>query len=459
MQKLIYESSLSFQELLLRNNNEKNIIKDSATLSFNEVFSNAINLAKSIYAIKGKGNRLLVPAFHNIRFVQTLLAIIFSGNIAVPVNPNLPAEQLKKITDKFKIENIPDFVKQGDFLPEIKPDDPALVILTSGSTGEPKAVSLTHHGILANALSVIKSMGLEKPGKIAIMLPLYHSFALVTQLITTLISGGQIYLVPEFKFPGELIQFINDNKIETLAGVPTNFKMILMGNELVFSLVKHITVAGAALEPVFAQRIKKAFPNASLWVGYGLTEAGPRVTAINDSEPAFKLGSVGKPIEDVEIKIKNHQVLVKSPSVMAGYLDDQKTTSEKIIAHWLYTGDLGQIDKNGYLFISGRKDDIFISGGEKISPLSIEKIINKYPGVNTSAVYGEPDSILGNKIIALIQTKENVIMKPKDLLLHCRKFLENFLVPHKFMKVTSLPLTANGKLQRKELSQCQKEKL
>jgi long-chain acyl-CoA synthetase len=458
-------SPFTIQGYLLKNKYDKCFIKDqTGKSSFSEIFINSSDLAKNIFSQNGKNKRYLIPAYHNTFFVESLLAVILSGNIAIPVDPDLTGEHLKKITKKFKIDFIfdkpfPASENQADMLPEIKPDDSVLALLTSGSTGEPKAVVSTIRNILSNAFSVITTMQLENPGKVAIILPLYHSFALVTQLITTLITGGQIFMTPDFKFPGELIDFIVENQIETIAGVPTNFKMLLMGNGIKFESVKHITVAGAALDPVFADNMKNSFPNAKIWVGYGLTEAGPRVTAINDSEPEFKLGSVGRPIDKVDIKIKNNEVLVKGPSIMKGYLDDQKTTYRKIINEWLYTSDLGKIDENGYLYIIGRKDDVFNSGGEKISPLTIERVLNKHPAIHFSAVYGETDPVLGNKIIALIQTEENVSLLPKDLLIYCKKHLENYLIPHKFMKVKSLPLTSNGKLQRKELPLCQKKKL
>jgi long-chain acyl-CoA synthetase len=457
------ETTFTLQKFFIENKKESLIIDQYGTSSFSEIITNALILARSIYSNIGKNKRIAVPAFHSVRFVESLLAVMFSGNICIPVNPHLTPEQLKKIVWKFKIDDVIDQSFSGTetgniSLPEIIPEDIAIALLTSGSTGEPKAVALTQQNIFSNALSVIKSMKLENPGKVAIILPLYHSFALVTQLITTLITGGSIYMVPEFKFPGELINFIRDNNIETIAGVPTNFKLLLMGNELIFESVKHITIAGSSLDPGFAENIKKAFPNSEIWVGYGLTEAGPRVTAINDSEPQFKLGAVGRPVDRVQVKINNHEVIVKGPSIMKEYLDDPLTTSEKITNKWLHTGDLGFLDQEGYLYIKGRKDDIFSSGGEKISPLTIERIINKYPEVHSSAVYGEEDSILGNKIIALVQLKEGKLLRPKDLLEHCRKYLENYFVPHKFFKVTSLPLTPNGKLQRKELPKCPKEK-
>ncbi len=458
--------AIDFFELLtkLAVSDNSNFIKDENSIStFSELARESIANAKKIFANFGTGKRFFISADHSVFFVEAFLSVAASGNIAIPVNPSLPTEQLKDLAHKFKIDYIIEDhypqMKKIFKIPELSGDNGAMALLTSGSTGDSKAVVLSHLNILANAASVIESMNIENPGTVALMLPLYHSFALVTQMVTTLLTGGQILMVPDFELPGELIKFIIQNQINTIAGVPTSFKLLLMGNTLKFEHLKHITIAGAALDAALSVEIKKAFPNASLWVGYGLTEAGPRVTAISDNQPEFVHGSVGKPIKGVELKIIDDEVLVKSPSIMVKYLDDKKTTAKKIIDGWLHTGDLGRLDENGHLYITGRKDDIFISGGEKISPLAIERILNKHPDIFSSAVSGENDPIMGSRIIALLQLRESKKIKIRDVIEHCQKHLEHHLVPHKFFKVNALPLTPNGKLKRKELPLCQKEKI
>lgn len=458
----------TLQDFLDNQSNEYNnsLIKDnSSSLSFKNLFQKIKLNSQNIYNNFGTQKRFLIAANNNIFFTEALLSVICSGNIAIPVNPELNENQISQLINKFHIDyyikdKLPDISnKDLNPLPDLLPETPALALFTSGTTGEAKLVVMSHENILFNAYSVIKTMNLSKPENLGLILPLYHSFALITQLITTLLTGGNIFFAGNNKYYDELSEFIIKNQINTIAGVPTNFKMLLFGQDKKYDSVKHITVAGASLDKNLAEEIKKSFFNAEIWVGYGLTEAGPRVTAINYNDPKFLKGSVGKPINEVEIKLLNNEILVKSQSNMIEYLDDSDATNKKINHGYLYSGDTGFIDEEGYLYITGRKDDIFMSGGEKISPLLIEKVINHHPDIANCAVFGEEDQIMGKRIIAVIKLKEEKKIRAKELLIHCSGLLDKNQIPHKFFKTEELPMTPNGKIMRKELPLCRKEKI
>lgn len=448
---------------LVKTENSYFIKDNKECFSFSDIAINALQNAKNIQNSIGQKKRFFISAKHTCFFLNAFLSVSASGNFAIPFNPLLSDEQLSELAGRFKadfiIRDVLDFPESLSTLKEPGEDSSEIILLTSGSTGDPKGVVLSQKAIFSNAVSVIRSMKLENPGNVGIILPLYHSFALVTQVITTFLTGGNIFLFPDFRLPGELFNFILNNNIETIAGVPSTFRLLLIGNTPCFENVKHITIAGGALEPLFGEKIKKAFPNAEIWVGYGLTEAGPRVTAIPYSDPKFSSGSVGKPIENVNISTNKGCVCVKSPSLMSCYLDDPEITSEKLNDGWLCSDDLGKIDEDGYLYISGRKDDIFISAGEKVSPVAIERVLNSFPGIDISAVYSETDDIMGNIPVALVKQKDNHVLRVKDLKSFCHKHLESHLIPRKFYKVYDLPLTPSGKLKRKELPQWQKEKI
>lgn len=452
-----------FFNLISDNNYSNYKLNDNLySLKFDDFFKEVKENSQNIYANYGTKKRFFIKANNNIFFVKALFSIICSGNIAIPINPDINNEKINELKDKFNIEciieeKIPDIKLNGNILPDISSKNPAIALFTSGTTGESKLVLMSHENILFNSYSVIESMNISNPKNIGIILPLYHSFALITQLITTFITGGNIYFAPKTKHYNDFSEFILKNNINTLAGVPTNFKMILFGEKKQYPNIEHITIAGASLDKNLAEQISQRFINAELWVGYGLTEAGPRVTAINCKNQKFNQGSVGKPIKGVEISIKDNEILVKSDSNMICYLDDIDSTSNKIINNYLYSGDTGFIDEDGYLYITGRKDDIFISSGEKISPILIEKILNNHPDIINSAVFGENDSIIGQKIIALVKLKNNI--KSKDLLIHCSKLLDKHQIPHKFFKVNELPMTPNGKIMRRELPLWKKEKI
>lgn len=450
---------------LILDNLKKNsftISDNSTTLTFNELYKSILEQKEKIRNEIGCYKRCLVMANNSISFVIDFLATIYSKNLPIITNPTFSQDKIDYIVNKFSILAILNenkLKKLENMSKKEKLENEFLSLFTSGSTGDEKIVVLSEEAIYHNAKSVIENMNLLNPENIAIILPLYHSFALVTQLITTLITGGNIFIKDNKTFFGDLIAFIKDNKINTIAGVPTNFKMLLLGNNELFTSIKHITVAGAALEVSFAEKMKKSFPNAQIWVGYGLTESGPRVTAIEYNDKKFSEGSVGKPISDITTFISEEEILVKSNSNMLYYLDDDLNTNLKKKDNIIYSGDTGYLDEEGYLYIVGRKDDIFISGGEKISPLMIEKIINSYEGIENSVVFPENDSFLGKKPSVVIKIKNNCKVNPKELYNYCTTFLDKNIIPKTFYKTDEIPLTSNGKLKRNEVSKCKKEKL
>ena len=326
------------------------------------------------------------------------------------------------------------------------PDDPALVLFTSGSSGQPKGVVLSHAAILANLKAIAVSMNLSEPASVAIMLPLHHSFALVTQLLLTLYTGGEIHLLPTALMPGERVRYLQSHQIERLAGVPTHFRLLCSDPELKLPHLRHIKVAGAALDQGLAAQILALAPRAELWVGYGLTEAGPRVTAISHHDPLFFRGSVGKPIAGVQLRIEDSEVYIRSESNMLAYLDQPDLSAERFSEGWLCSGDCGSLEGE-YLYLDGRKDDVFQSAGEKIAPLEIENMLQACVGVEAVAVYGEADPALGHRIAACIQGTASL----RDLRQYVRLCLAPEKRPQVWYAVDNLPQTANGKLKRKEL--------
>ncbi|HEY9842106.1 MAG: class I adenylate-forming enzyme family protein [Candidatus Sericytochromatia bacterium] len=332
------------------------------------------------------------------------------------------------------------------------PDAPALVLFTSGSSGEPKGVVLSHGQILANLQAVAAGMALETPDSVGVMLPLHHSFALITQVLLTLWTGGELHLMPAHWLPGERLAYLQQQRLHRLAGVPTHFRLLLDDEAVQLPDLRHIKVAGAALEPGLGQRILGACPAATLWVGYGLTEAGPRVSAIDHHDRHFATGSAGRALPGVQLKIAQGELLVRSPALMSGYLDQPEATAAALHDGWLATGDTACLE-DGYLYILGRRDEMFLVAGEKIAPLEIEKVLLGCAGVTGAAVYGEPDPVFGHRLVALIQGETEL----PALRRHARRQLPPEKRPQSWYAVNQLPLTANGKLRRKELPQWPKQ--
>jgi long-chain acyl-CoA synthetase len=198
---------------------------------------------------------------------------------------------------------------------------------------------------------------------------------------------------------------------------------------------------------------------------YGLTEAGPRVTAQRIGECKNKTGSVGKPIRGVSLIIKDQEgracqsgetgrIFVKSPSLMLGYWNDPESTSGKMIDGWLDTGDLGYGDEDGELFILGRADEVIIRGSHNIDPYRIENVIRKIPGVANCIVFGIPDPIDGQRVVCSIQKEEGVLVEHQKVMACCREYLAPYECPQVICEWAEIPLTPSGKLSRKLAGDC-----
>ncbi|MFN4152197.1 MAG: class I adenylate-forming enzyme family protein, partial [Candidatus Sericytochromatia bacterium] len=419
-------------------------------ITFSELGKNAFELAQYIKNTYSSNNNVFLPANRNIQFLEYLLALILSGNIPIVINPNINKNDYSNLKNQIKSLDIAfENLKKESFIIDsfkIKNSiQPSLALLTSGSEGTPKIVLMSHEGIFNNVNTVIKNMNLENPNNVGIILPLYHSFALITQLFTTLVSGGNIFISDKITFPKEIEDFIINNNINTFAGVPSNFRFLISNSDKIFSEIKHITCAGAGLEYDLAKKIKNKFPNTELWVGYGLTVAGPRVTAINYNDSKFEKHSVGKAIENTKIEIIDEEIVIESNSIMLNYLNDP--SNNKVVNGKLFSGDTGYIDQEGYLYITGRKDNVFSSNGEKIYPQIIENVLNSHESIIQSAVYGKNCDISGNRIVALVKLKDSTSLNKKELIQYCRKKLDSYMIPFSFIEVKELPMTENGKIK------------
>lgn len=331
--------------------------------------------------------------------------------------------------------------------PETPPHaDAALVLMTSGSSGEAKGVVLTQAGILANIAAVKRDMNLAEPARVGVILPLFHSFALITQLLLTLRTGGELHLLPSHHFPAERLDYLQEHRIQRLAGVPTHFRFLFQDAQLKLPELRHLQVAGAALDQATAQQILRVCPQAQLWVGYGLSEAGPRVSAISQADPHFVRGSVGRPLSGVRVRIQRDEIQIQSPACFAGYLDRRDLSAAQWDGDWLRTGDRGSLH-DACLYVHGRLDSLILSAGEKIAPQEIEAVLLACPGVEEAAVYGEADPILGEKLVACLRGS----VAQRVLRQHLRAHLPSEKRPRSWYAVDTLPRTANGKLRRKEL--------
>jgi acyl-CoA ligase (AMP-forming) (exosortase A-associated) len=348
--------------------------------------------------------------------------------------------------------------------------DLAALIYTSGSTGNPKGVVLTHLNMVSAATSITTYLENTADDIILNVLPLSFDYGLY-QVLMGFKIGGTVVLERSFTYPHTVLEKIMQERVTGLPIVPTIAAMLLQMDltKYHFPCLRYITNTGAALPPQHIMRLRELFPHTSVYSMFGLTEC-KRVSYLPPSQLDIRPTSVGKAMPNVEVYVVDDQghrlppghvgeLVVRGSNVMQGYWELPEETAKMLKPgplpgeRVLHTGDLFHMDTEGYLYWIGRKDDIIKSRGEKVSPKEVENVLYSLEGVALAAVVGVPDKILGQAIKAVITLKEGAHLTEKDILRHCAKHLEEFMIPKLVEFRTSMPRTSNGKIDKKELVQ------
>jgi amino acid adenylation domain-containing protein len=348
--------------------------------------------------------------------------------------------------------------------------DLAALIYTSGSTGDPKGVMLTHLNMVSAARSISTYLGLRSDDVILCALPLSFDYGLY-QVLMAFQLGAAVVLEKSFTFPARALEVMVAERVTVFPGVPTMFAMLLnMGNLGTYDLsaLRLVTNTAAALPEEHIRRIRAAFPRATLFSMYGLTEC-KRVTYLPPEQLDIRPTSVGRGMPNEEWWLVDEQgnrlphgstgeLVVRGSHVMRGYWEKPEATAERLRPgpspgeQVLYTGDLFRTDAEGYLYFVGRKDDIIKSRGEKVSPREIENVLYALEGVREAAVIGVPDPVLGQAVKAFVALGDGCAYSEKDILRHCQGRLENYMVPKYVEIVAALPKTNTGKIRKTGLA-------
>lgn len=339
----------------------------------------------------------------------------------------------------------------------------AIMLHTSGTTSDPKRVMLTHEGLLANVRSNISSLGLTSEDKVLIWIPMMFGYCNTAQFLTHLYLGASMVIMNEIFMPKKFFEVVQKEKITNFTCVPTNLIIILdykhYGKYDISSL-RYICFGGGKMPEEQLKVIQERFPNVGFVQTYGQTEASPRVTALLPQDSFRKLGSVGKPIPNVAVRIVNAsgndveigevgEIIVSGKNVMKGYYRREEITRETIKNGWLYTGDLGYFDDEGYIYLAGRRKNMIITGGLNVYPEEIEEIISSFVNVKDVYVYGVPDEKLGESVEAKITIDDlNQDVDIYALKNYCSERLAQYKVPKKIIIVDELKKTYNGKIRR-----------
>ncbi len=346
--------------------------------------------------------------------------------------------------------------------------DLACLIYTSGSTGEPKGVMSDHSNVLFAAGSIISYLQNLETDVVLNALPLSFDYGLY-QVLMTFRFGGTLILEKAFTFPAAVLKTMEREGVTGFPGVPTMFSMLLQMDLSKYDLtrLRYLTNTAAALPASHIGEIRRSFPKATLFSMYGLTET-KRTLYLPPEELDRRPGSVGVPIPGTEAWIEGEngeklkpgvvgELVVRGRHVMRGYWEEPALTARRFrdgtgpADRVCCTGDLFKQDEEGFFYFVGRKDDIIKSRGEKVAPREVENVLYALPGVLEAAVVGIPDSLLGEAVKAFVVVSDPSLTM-QTILAHCRRNLEDLMVPKHLEFLSELPKSSNGKIDKRRLA-------
>lgn len=458
------------------------IVDGSVRLSFAEL-ADRVRRAAGAFAAAGvaKGDRVAIWAPNSAEWIIAAFGLLTAGGVLVPVNTRFKASEADDIIRRSGAKlvlvekgflgldfsappEVPVIDLRSDFLRSGSPlqrsvaaADIADIIFTSGTTGRPKGVMMTHQQNLRLYAEWCDLADLREGDRYLMVNPYFHTFGYKAGCIAACIRGATMVPVRVFDV-NTVLELIEAERITMLPGPPTLYQSLLdaRGTHDLSSL--RAAVTGAADIPVdLIRRIRNELPFRSIMTGYGLTEAGT-VTASRSGDTFEDIATTaGQACEDIEVRIAGDaeagEVLVRGYNVMVGYLDDPVGTAEAIDAQgWLHTGDIGTLDAAGRLRIVGRKKDMFIVGGFNAYPAEIEGFLLEHPGVSQVAVIGVPDARMGQVGKAfVVRSAAADQLCEAELVAWSRDRMAGFKVPRSVCFVDALPLNATGKVDKAQL--------
>ncbi|HLR79643.1 MAG TPA: long-chain-fatty-acid--CoA ligase [Bacillota bacterium] len=457
-----------------------------------------------------KGDRIGILLYNRLEYVALYFAIAKLGAIAVRLNFRLVKEELEyalndsgtkvlcfdyKLIDTIQMvkdavqveeyicfqeydQNVPSWSNSWEVLSSGHPSfhienaidksDPVMLMYTSGTTGRPKGALWSHENTLWFASMQALKWGFHSHTVGMTTGPLYHVGAMEDIALAVILMGGTVVITKSGSFNiKRVLHVIEREKVTDCFLFPFMiYEMLKLPNLLDFQLEKLKTIysGGDPITPWAIEQLKKQFPHVGLVQVYGLTEGTPIATALDPLDIEIKGFTAGKPMPFTEVKIVNPEgqslgfskigeICVKSPAVSLEYWEKPEETASTFIDGWCHTGDLGYVDQDGYLTISGRKKDMIRSGGENIYPVEIEDVLIRHPEIQDVAVVGIPDPRYIETVCAVIVLKEGKYLTEQDILTFIKDKLAGYKKPRKIVFVDELPRTASGKVQKFRLKE------
>jgi len=437
----------------------------------------------------GAGDRVALLLHNRIEFVEALIACHHLAAVAVPVNFRLAADEVGYVlSDSGAVALICDApVPAADpvrFVLEVgsayddavasaprreraavDEDDPALMCYTSGTTGRPKGAILTHRNLVASTLSWIHEMRADQDDVWLSGQPLFHIGG-INGLLPFLVLGATVIITPTTTFdPEATLALIEAHGVTMCIFVPTQWAAICASDAVAQIDPRRLRVAMWGASPAPRRTLEAmdaTFPRAAIVSAYGQTEMSGATTLLKGPDSTRKMGSVGKPMLGVELRVVDDEVrdvgtgavgeiVYRGPNVMAGYHRQPDATREAFAGDWFHSGDLARVDGEGYLWLVDRKKDLIVSGGENVYPAEVERVLLDHPAVAEAAVIGVPHPRWVETPVAFVVPSGAAEPGEAELIAHCRRYLAGYKKPSAIVTVPELPRNAGGKILKRRL--------
>ncbi len=475
---------------------------DGHTTSYGELLDRIDRLAAELAAGGvGRGDRVGYLGLNDPMFLITLFAAARIGAVFVPLNYRLTAAELGYILADAGVhtlladtrhaaaagpvlteagvrralalsavpgwEPLPDLLaNRGRLAAPVCPrsGEVAVIMYTSGTTGRPKGAMLTHGNLFWNNVNALLSFDVSQDDVSLVAAPLFHIGGLNVTTLVTLQKGGQIVLMPAFD-PGQALKLIAEYRVTTMFGVPAMFLFMSQVPEFAaadLSSVRFLICGGAPVPEILISRYGQR--GIAFVQGYGLTETAPLALVLRADEVSVKAGAAGHavlPLSDVRlVDAENNpvapgergEICVRGPQVMAGYWHNREATDAVIDAGgWFHTGDIGQADQDGYVYVVDRLKDMVITGGENVYPAEVEAVLYHHPAIAEVAVLGTPHEQWGEAVTAVVALNPGAALTLEELSAFARDKLAGYKIPLRLEFVDALPRNPAGKVLKYQL--------
>jgi long-chain acyl-CoA synthetase len=484
------------------------IEQGTRVITYGELHQLTERIADGLRAVARPGAHVGIWMENSIGYVIAYFAIAKAGCVIVPLSISLPVEGLRREVENCDLDYLITTPARAPSLPPLAPDggrlkrvfgldivgewrqcrllsifekessesekespagaeEVAVMLSTSGSNGRPARVMLSHRNLIVNMQSFLAIAGLEPDDRALIVLPMTASGTNTTELlaylargVTTVVYPHRIFLLSAF------CKLLHDATITVVNLTPLVLSLMLRHSSEVAGRIPALRKVFFASSPASAKDLRQLasrFPWVQFYHGYGLTEAGPRCTTLLPEFLQTKLGSVGRPINDVEIRIVDDgrrpvprgqigEIVVKGPNVMLGYYKRPEETRAAVVGRWLYTGDLGLLDEDGFLFVRGRKKNVIVSRGINICPEEIEQALLEHEAVADAFVAGAGDHLLSERVVAYVVLQEEGSATERQLRQFLGKRLERPKLPSRIFFVPELKRNSHHKLIRNRMA-------